>query len=392
MRRHGRQILLLVVAAAVFAGTYYLETRVLEPRRLAMQGYRAALPRALMHAATYDAARAGGQSPRFIPGERRLDISDLPSRAAALSLGGLRGFFAIYLWIESEDEKNLKIHDDLLDKYYRLANLQPNIPFVWSQNSWNLTHNLSVQWSTVERRYDWVRYGIDFLAEGIRRNPKNVELQEVMGRIYFWRIANNNNAVDREYFSRKVIEDDGVDPLLMAYQWYDRARRIQDEAGVAHPMYQPSILHGQACHAMHAYAKSMTRQALKQLHTATQYELDMPPRATAETRQQHEQQVVESFEEGRKLLDKALQAWQAAREEWRAQGNRFPGDDDNAGIFGEGAERARQLLEVFAGHMTLEQLRADPHSTMVRIKSAQQYDLLVEPFMNLEPHILTVEP
>ncbi|NLX58862.1 MAG: hypothetical protein GXY74_07220 [Phycisphaerae bacterium] len=392
MNHSLRQAALLIAAGAVFAATYHLETRVVEPRRLRMQGYRAALPHALLHAASYDAARAGGQSPRFLPGEQRLDISDLPSRAAALSLGGLRGFFAVYLWIEAEDEKNLKIHDDLLDKYYRLASLQPNIPFVWSHNSWNLTHNLSVQWSTVERRYDWVRYGIDFLAEGIRRNPGNVELQEVMGRIYFWRIANNGNEADREYFCRKVIEDDGADALLMAYQWYDRARRIQDETSASHPMFQPVILHDQACHAMHAYAKEMTRQAMTRLGAAAELKLAGPPAgADAAARQEYDIRIREAFQDGRRLLDRALDAWQAARDEWAAQYRRFP-DDGNAVIFGQGAARAGGLLEAFAAHATPEQLESDPHSFQVRVRSVLQYDLLVKPFMNLEPRIHTVEP
>ena len=73
MNHSLRQAALLIAAGAVFAATYHLETRVVEPRRLRMQGYRAALPHALLHAASYDAARAGGQSPRFLPGEQRLE-------------------------------------------------------------------------------------------------------------------------------------------------------------------------------------------------------------------------------------------------------------------------------------------------------------------------------
>ncbi len=244
MSRSPWQPLLLVAAAVVFCGTYFLETRVLEPKRLAMQGYTAALPRALVHAASYNSARSAGQRPRFIPGEERLDISDLPSRAAALSLGGLRGFFAIYLWMEAEDQKNLRIHDDLLDMYHRIASLQPDYPATWSFHAWNLAYNLSVQWSTSERRYEWVRHGIEFLAEGIRRNPTNVELLEKMGQIYYWKIGNNNNYGDRAYFSQQVVKDDGGSPMLLAYQWYDRARRIQDEAGVQHPMFARKVLHG----------------------------------------------------------------------------------------------------------------------------------------------------
>ena len=379
MNRSLRQPLPLVAAAVVFCGTYFLETHVLEPKRLAMQGYTAALPRALVHAASYNSARSAGQRPRFIPGEQRLDISDLPSRAAALSLGGLRGFFAIYLWIEAEDQKNLRIHDDLLDTYHRIASLQPDYPATWSFHAWNLAYNLSVQWSTPERRYEWVRHGIEFLAEGIRRNPTNVELLEKMGQIYYWKIGNNNNYDDRAYFSEQVVKDDGASPLLLAYQWYDRARRIQDEAGVPHPMFARKILHGQACHAMHAYAKEVTREALLHLRAAAEMAVAGPTDATPEAQAEHSQAVAEAFQAGRTTLDKALRLWKTAGDEWESQKGRFP-DDENANLFGQGAYKAGQLLERFSEHMTAESLQADPRSMLIRVKSAQGLDLLVKPF------------
>ncbi|NIA21212.1 MAG: hypothetical protein GWP05_04415 [Anaerolineaceae bacterium] len=379
MSRTPRQHLLLVAAAVVFAITYFLETSILGPRRLAMQGYMAALPRALVHAASYNSARAAGERPRFIPGEQRLDISDLPSRAAALSLGGLRGFFAIYLWMQAENQKNLRIHDDLLDTYYRIASLQPDYPATWSFHAWNLAYNLSVQWSTPERRYEWVRHGINFLAEGIRRNPDSVELLEKMGQIYYWKIGNNNNADDRAYFSAQVVKDDGASPLLLAYEWYDRARRIQDEAGVPHPMFSRKILHGQACHAMHAYAKEVTRQALNRLRLAAEMQKAGPPDETAEAEAAHRKAIAEEFKAGRAALDKALGLWKTAGDEWESQKGRFP-NDYNANIFGQGAYKAGQLLERFAEHMTVESLQKDPRSFLIRVKSAQGLDLLVKPF------------
>ena len=379
MNRSPWQRLLLVAAAVVFGGTYLLEARVLGPRRLAMQGYRSALPRALVHAASYNSARSAGQRPRFIPGEERLDISDLPSRAAALSLGGLRGFFAIYLWMEAEDQKNLRIHDDLLDMYHRIASLQPDYPATWSFHSWNLAYNLSVQWSTPERRYEWVRYGIEFLAEGIRRNPTNVELLEKMGQIYYWKIGNNNNYGDRAYFSEQVVKDDGASPLLVAYQWYDRARRIQDEAGVPHPMFARKILHGQACHAMHAYAKEVTGEALQHLRAAAEMTSGGPLEETPEARAEHTKAIANAFQAGRTTLDKALGLWETAGDEWESQKGRFP-DDHNANLFGQGAYKAGQLLERFSEHMTAESLQADPQSFLVRVESAQGLDLLVKPF------------
>ncbi|HOI56869.1 MAG TPA: hypothetical protein PLP01_16585, partial [Phycisphaerae bacterium] len=128
------------------------------------------------------------------------------------------------------------------------------------------------------------------------------------------------------------------------------------------------------------------------LGAAAELKLAGPPAgADAAARQEYDIRIREAFQDGRRLLDRALDAWQAARDEWAAQYRRFP-DDGNAVIFGQGAARAGGLLEAFAAHATPEQLESDPHSFQVRVRSVLQYDLLVKPFMNLEPRIHTVEP
>ena len=218
MRRVDARVWLVMAAVAVFVGGVVLRTRVLESRRQELLGRRSDLPRTLAHAAEYSAARAAGERPRFVPGEQGANLTDLPTRTLALSLGGLRGFLAIYLWVEVESAKNQRVHEDLLDRYHRIANLQSEYPSVWEFHSWNLGWNVSVQWANVERRYEWIRYAIEFLAEGIRRNPRSVDLLEAMGRIYYQRIAQNTRAEDRGYFSAQIEKDDGDSPLRIAYK------------------------------------------------------------------------------------------------------------------------------------------------------------------------------
>jgi hypothetical protein len=363
-----RTALLLLSAVLLFAGLNLFQARVLEPRRQELLGYRSPLPRALLHAAEFSSARAGGQEPRFVPGEIQLGLSELPARMAAFSLGGLRGFFTIYLWMEAEEEKNQKIHEDLLDKYYRIAMLQPDYPSVWSFHAWNLSYNLSVQWSTPERRYEWVRHGIDFLAEGIRRNPQSVTLLERMGDIYFQKIAANNILVDRRYFSEQVRKDDGTSPYLMAYQWYDLARRVQDETGNADAVLSRQIIHSQPCHALNAYAKELTQQTLE---LATEAAQDQIAGRREEARQK--------LRAAQETCDKALGLWNATVIEWLKQRERFP-DDYNADLFGRGAQTARQILLGQKPYLTAEYLAAEPEHLLVRVKSAQSVDLLARPY------------
>jgi len=365
MRRPDARVWLVVAALAVFVAGVVLRTRVLEGRRQSLLGRRSDLPRILAHAADYTAARAAGERPRFIPGERTIALTDLPTRVAALSLGGLRGFLAIYLWVEAESAKNQRSHEDLLDRYYRIANLQSDYTSVWEFHSWNLAWNVSVQWASVERRYEWVRYGIEFLAEGIRRNPRSVNLLEAMGRIYYQRIAQNTRTEDREHFTAKVQQDDGAHPLRIAYKWYVLARQMQDETGESHATYSKKILHQQSCYAAHELAKELTYRALTVLADAARLQTDG-----------QSDEAARRLAEGRDGLLVARTWWVRTVEEWGRQRAQYP-DDFNAGLFGRGAWQAGREVETLLAHLTPAQLRSDPHSFAVRVNSAKGHRLLV---------------
>lgn len=368
--RPDARLLLLLAALVVFAGTVVYETRVLAGRRQELTGHRNTLGQSIAHAADYNAARAGGEQPLFVPGERNVSLTDVPSRTAALSLGGLRGFLAIYLWVDAESAKNRRVHDDLLDRYHRIAELQSDYPEVWEFNAWNMAWNVSVQWASAERRYEWIRHGIDFLAEGIRRNPRSVTLLEAMGRIYYQRIAHNVRQEDREYFIRRTIEEDGQHPLRIAHKWYVLARRIQDETGEKHFTYSYKVLHQQSAFAAHEYAKLLTQQALEPL-----------ARAAEAQRQGQTAEAQRLLAEGRAQLLVAGRWWTRAVEEWGRQRAQYP-DDFNARLFGDGALTARGIVaEELLGRLTPQLLRDQPHDFRVIVDSALGLPLLTEDYI-----------
>lgn len=358
------RVLLLAAIAAVFVGCHLFQDRVLTPRREMLLGTRSSLPRALQHVDEYTSALAAGERPLFAPGGQKASLADLPSRAAALSLGGLRGFLAIYLWVDAENTKKSADHEDLLDKYHRIASLQPDYTSVWDHHAWNQAWNMSVQRSNVEQRWEWVRYGIEFLREGIRRNPQSVDLMETMGRIYEQRIAENLRTDDRAYFTAQVEKEEGMHPLRLAYLWYGRARQLQDETGQAHNMFSKKVLHQRSCFAAHEYAKKLTRAALESLAETVQLQKSGQAEAAAK-----------KFAESRRALTAALAWWDQAIADWQRQLIQFP-DDYNAGMFGGGAVESRREMLLLAELLTAETLVQNTHDFEVRVGSALGHRLL----------------
>jgi hypothetical protein len=363
------RLAIILSAVALFVAIHYLVDRRLEPGRLELLGQRTDLPRALLHAAEYGSARAAGDQPRFAPGEQHFDVADMPARLAAFTLGGLRGFFVIYLWTEAEQQKNQRIHEDLLDKYYRIVDLEPDYPSVWDFHAWNMAWNISVQWSTTERRYEWVRHGIDFLREGIRRNPRSVTLLETMGRIYKEKCAQAFNPADRVYFSEHCQADDGAPPLLLAYQWYDRARKVMDETGQNDAVFSRLTVSQQPCFAMNEYAKQVTRQALDQLDAAAQAQLSG-----------NTGEAEKLLASGRQTLQRARRLWNTTVIEWSKEHERFA-EDNNALLFGNGAALAARIMADPQWDVSLQpaHLRDHPKDLAARVQSAQLLDLLVAP-------------
>lgn len=379
------RILLLVCIAAVFAAGHLFQKYVLTPERQILialgrlsddstadaygQSRRERvltlrLAYDLGNAAEYNSVLASGQRPLFDLGGERTRLSDLPSRAAALSLGGLRGFLAIYLWMDAESAKNTGDHQDLLDKYHRIADLQPDYTSVWDYHAWNQAWNLSVQWSSTERRWEWVRYGIEFLREGIRRNPKSVDLLETMGRIYEQRIAENLRADDRAYFTAQVIKEEGMHPLYRAYEWFRKAREAQDETGQNHSLFSKKVLHQRSCFAAHEYAKNLTAGAINALTETVELQKSGNAQAAAA-----------KFRESRQALDQALAWWDRAVGDWGRQLAQYP-DDFNATEFREGAKTAREEVQRLARTLTLEYLVKNTHDFEVRVNSAAGHRLL----------------
>jgi len=338
----------LAILVGLVAVVHPLRRWVVEPRRQALLGRLESPGQRLALASQFGFATAAGASIRLVPGRPVLELSDLPAQAVTLILGGFRGPYVMWLWVKVEEDKRKKIHFDLIDRYTKIAMLQSDYPQVWTFLAWNLAWNLPVQWQSLERRYQWIRRAIEFLGEGHRKNPHSAHIAAEMGRIYSEKLGRSQEA---EYYRRRVSEEFGRSVFLVAYEWYDLARRLNDRYNSLGRGLGKSVMYRQACHNLTYYAKEQTQEMYGAF--AESVEARTAGR-DADARK--------AFEAGCAKLDDAINAWNWAWRDWHDETVRFE-KEEIMGLqleifrrFGsEAAETARQL-QALRAHLTYENL------------------------------------
>jgi hypothetical protein len=346
----GRTTLLglLAVAVALAGVVYPLRRYVVEPRRQRLLGERETPGRRLALCSQFAFSTAAGASVRILPGRPALELSDLPSKAVTLILGGFRGPYAVYLWIKVEEEKHEKVHFDLIDRYTKIAALQSDYPEMWVYHGWNLVWNVSVQWQSLDRKYQWIRRGIEFMREGHRQNPRSARILAELGRVYSEKLGRSQEAY---YYRERVREEEGRSPFLIAYEWYDLARKVNDRYdSLGHALSDP-VIYSQACHNLSYYAQALTQRAYDAFEESV--------RIRAEGR---EDEARRAYARGMEWLGRAIDAWAWARREWHDQAIRFEQEVTGTGLieiyrrFHEEAGRARDGLMSLRDTLTYENL------------------------------------
>ena len=296
----------LILVLVVAFGVHPLRTHV-EAKRQALLGWSEPPGRRLALASQFGFDAAAGDSMRLVPGAPTSELEDLPAEAVTLILGGFRGPYVVWLWTKAEEEKQHKVHFDLLDRYSKIASLQSDYPEVWTFHYWNMLWNITVQWQSPERKYQWIRLGIRFLREGYRRNPHSADIMQEMGRGYLYKIGHSQES---EYYLRRIKEDEGRSAFLDAYEWFDRARKANDRYGTLHD--PKAVAYSQACHALSCYAIETTQGA----HDEFQAGLDARKAG-------REDESRKRFQAAQKRLDEAIGAWRWTAREWQGQIVRF---------------------------------------------------------------------
>jgi len=307
--RYTTLLWLLAIAVILAAVVYPLRCCVVEPRRHALLGLVDPPGRRLSACSQFGFATSAGATVRLLPGARPLDLADLQAEVFTLVLGGFRGPYLVWLWTSAEEEKRQKIHFDLIDRYTKIASLQGHYPEVWTFLAWNLAYNVSVQWQSLDRKYEWIRRGVEFLREGVRRNPHNAEIIGEMGRLYSEKLGRSREAY---YYRPRVEQEEGRSAFIIAYEWYDLARKVNDQYGTIGRFTGKPVMYSQACHNLSYYAKELAQKAYDA------FEASLAARDAGD-----EPRARRAFDAGIERLGESVSAWAWARREWEEQALRF---------------------------------------------------------------------
>lgn len=171
--------------------------------------------------ATDASSLSGGQLTRMRSdlnlAEANLGEIDPASESMKLASLGLRGFAASLLWRKAEEFKRSHEWDRLSATLNQISNLQPHYENVWEHQAHNLSYNVSVEFDDYRQRYAWVKKGMDYLSEGVRRNRTAPRLIWYTGWFYGQKLGMSDEQTQfRELFSddeplHADLKDEGID-------------------------------------------------------------------------------------------------------------------------------------------------------------------------------------
>ena len=172
---------------------------------------------------------------RYHLSQAELGQIDPASVTIKLATLGMRGVAANILWEKANDFKMKKDWTNLGATLNQITKVQPNFINVWSNQAWNLSYNVSVEFDDFRQRYRWVIKGIDFLKEGIKYNERQPRLVWDIG----WMISEKIGKADESKQFRKLFKEDddfhGSRPLalrdnwLVGKEWFERVVEAVDK-------------------------------------------------------------------------------------------------------------------------------------------------------------------
>lgn len=160
-------------------------------------------------------------------------------------IGGFRGMVANYLWTQARNYEKVHEWDKLKGTVEFITKLQPHFLSIWTYQGWNLAYNVSVEWDAPEDKYVWIKNGINFLKEGVRKNEKSPDLLWDTAWTYYHKLGFADESIilrrlfyddpddDGTNFRRDPIDDNiRTDNFQLSNGWFTRAtRKIALEGG-----------------------------------------------------------------------------------------------------------------------------------------------------------------
>jgi hypothetical protein len=160
-------------------------------------------------------------------------------------LGGFRGIVADLLWIRAEENKRDHDWDRLKTNVELITKLQPHFLSIWTFQGWNLAYNVSVEWDAPEDKYEWIKQGIKFVQEGVRKNRRSPDLIWDTAWFYYHKLGFSDESIMLRRLFRDDEEEDfktytdpdtgqqvkGNDNFKLGYGWFSRAVGLVDNQG-----------------------------------------------------------------------------------------------------------------------------------------------------------------
>ncbi len=92
-------------------------------------------------------------------------------------MGGFKGLAVDLLWLRAVQLQEQQDFFELPFLFTLITELSPRLDTAWSHNAFNMAYNLPAYEGTPEGRWRWVRRGLLLTREGLRRNPRSIELR-----------------------------------------------------------------------------------------------------------------------------------------------------------------------------------------------------------------------
>jgi len=155
-------------------------------------------------------------------------------------LGGARGMAANVLWTRAIELQKVQEWDRLKVTVDMITKLQPHFLSIWTFQSWNLTYNVSVEWDAPEDKYEWIKRGIKFVQDGVRKNQKSPDLIWDTAWYYYHKIGFSDESIilrrlfrddEDESFKRSPLPGLTIyhDNFQLGHDWFVKAVNLVDE-------------------------------------------------------------------------------------------------------------------------------------------------------------------
>jgi hypothetical protein len=168
-------------------------------------------------------------------------LANMNSFALALLLGGLRGPLVMFLWINSEEQKNEKNLQDF-DTYVEwIRLLQPEFDTVHIFQVWNKAYNISVQMASNSNKYTTILDALDYAQKVLAQRPSDLNMIYQIGSIYMDKLG---GSAEKAYYKRRVLKETQPHSMRQKLARTDPGwRRLElDPVLDAHGMILPELL------------------------------------------------------------------------------------------------------------------------------------------------------